>query len=294
MTQLRALSLPAFAFTVAMAVGPAALAALPPGVVNGTMRLGAGSFVNGLPDIQGSNDTYSAPVTTGRTVTGGVATAVGTLNLIAAPFPGISTHAVLTSPPTGSANASADITGFEFYSFRVTGPTDTVDVHVDAIGHVGISAISVAAPGDFVSATSFFQIREFVGPEVVGLSMGIFGDVRGLQDSAFPGIYGANPLLTQTINGDFSLRTNTIYEVRLRSTIHGVAYEGGVTDVFADIFPTFTIDAPYSFEFSEGFGGGIVRDGGGGAVPEPATWALMIAGFGAVGAMSRRRRALAA
>ena len=28
----------------------------------------------------------------------------------------------------------------------------------------------------------------------------------------------------------------------------------------------------------------------GGAVPEPSTWALMIAGFGGVGAMLRRRR----
>ena len=29
------------------------------------------------------------------------------------------------------------------------------------------------------------------------------------------------------------------------------------------------------------------------AVPEPATWALMIMGFGAAGAMIRRKRALA-
>lgn len=37
-------------------------------------------------------------------------------------------------------------------------------------------------------------------------------------------------------------------------------------------------------------------DGGGGAgiVPEPATWAMMILGFGAAGAMVRRRRALLA
>lgn len=33
----------------------------------------------------------------------------------------------------------------------------------------------------------------------------------------------------------------------------------------------------------------FVRDGSG-AVPEPATWALMILGFGSVGAMMRRRR----
>ena len=32
----------------------------------------------------------------------------------------------------------------------------------------------------------------------------------------------------------------------------------------------------------------------GGAVPEPASWALMIAGFGGVGSLMRRRRALTA
>lgn len=43
----------------------------------------------------------------------------------------------------------------------------------------------------------------------------------------------------------------------------------------------------------------LVRDisyalGGGGGVPEPAVWALMIGGFGMAGAMIRRRRAIAA
>lgn len=36
---------------------------------------------------------------------------------------------------------------------------------------------------------------------------------------------------------------------------------------------------------------GVEGGGGGGGVPEPATWALMITGFGAAGAMLRRRKA---
>jgi hypothetical protein len=56
--------------------------------------------------------------------------------------------------------------------------------------------------------------------------------------------------------------------------------------------------APYPFDFVGGdvrlgapsFGGHYVRA----AVPEPAAWALMIAGFGLAGAALRRRRAVAA
>jgi len=35
---------------------------------------------------------------------------------------------------------------------------------------------------------------------------------------------------------------------------------------------------------------GFATNGGGGVIPEPATWAMMILGFGGVGAMLRRRR----
>ena len=42
----------------------------------------------------------------------------------------------------------------------------------------------------------------------------------------------------------------------------------------------FTFDKPVGYQ-----------DGGAGAVPEPATWEMLIAGFGLVGAAARRRRA---
>jgi hypothetical protein len=41
------------------------------------------------------------------------------------------------------------------------------------------------------------------------------------------------------------------------------------------------------------FGGAIDNVAVGGAVPEPATWGMMIAGFGGIGALARRRRAAA-
>ncbi|HEX5261997.1 MAG TPA: PEPxxWA-CTERM sorting domain-containing protein [Phenylobacterium sp.] len=67
------------------------------------------------------------------------------------------------------------------------------------------------------------------------------------------------------------------------------------------VLPTFTF---YDIESTKALGGqnillknmtalqGTVRTGGG--VPEPATWAMMLIGFGGLGAVLRRRRALAA
>jgi hypothetical protein len=48
-----------------------------------------------------------------------------------------------------------------------------------------------------------------------------------------------------------------------------------------------------AFEF-DSFAAAEVINPGGGAVPEPATWAMLLAGFGLVGVSARRRRTLAA
>lgn len=62
-------------------------------------------------------------------------------------------------------------------------------------------------------------------------------------------------------------------------------------DIFADNTGSFQVCIDHADDtcFNRFYGGG-----GGGAVPEPATWAMMIAGFGLAGATFRRRRALSA
>ncbi len=62
-------------------------------------------------------------------------------------------------------------------------------------------------------------------------------------------------------------------------------YETGYTVTEAKVFGEFSADAPITY---------IIRLSGSAMVPEPATWAMLIAGFGLVGAAARRRRRYAA
>lgn len=63
---------------------------------------------------------------------------------------------------------------------------------------------------------------------------------------------------------------------------------GGWIDPMITIDPNFNDPALFQLTFSDGIANGT--PGGVGGVPEPATWALMILGFGAVGSALRRRK----
>lgn len=63
---------------------------------------------------------------------------------------------------------------------------------------------------------------------------------------------------------------------------------------FAGVAKSVVFGGPTNRQVFDDFTFGSITVGGGGGVPEPATWAMLIAGFGVVGAMARRRRVLAA
>lgn len=83
--------------------------------------------------------------------------------------------------------------------------------------------------------------------------------------------------------GGEQLATNTFNTIGTFTSVDHVA-GGGVPGTYS-VTTRYTLNAPTA--------GSAISTGAIAAVPEPATWALMIMGFGGAGAMIRRRRQVA-
>jgi hypothetical protein len=153
------------------------------------------------------------------------------------------------------------------YSFEVTGPQDVIVplkayvVASSVVDHTGNDAY-----GQYIVSVDAPQANGF------GISNG--GGSYGGKDS-FKGYV------------DFTVMANQVNTV----TVYATGYVNGTTtghvDVYAD--PVFSFAGPtpgYSLSFSDGIGNASPA-----GVPEPASWALMLLGFGGLGRALRRRRA---
>jgi hypothetical protein len=120
--------------------------------------------------------------------------------------------------------------------------------------------------------------------------------VTGAYTTGLNGIYsfdGQSPfnitpdvLIPTSGSGSFSvaLAPNTTYAFSFTNFGSASGFTNGL----------FAGDASASFVFDWTIEGGTGGGGGGTAVPEPASWAMLIAGFGLVGATARRRRRITA
>lgn len=93
------------------------------------------------------------------------------------------------------------------------------------------------------------------------------------------------------INQTFFMKPSMTYFVEMYA---GAGVQAAVFDgatAYATVDPTFTILGDFALNYRVvGVPGQPTTPGGGGVVPEPATWAMMVAGFGLLGASLRRNR----
>ena len=190
----------------------------------------------------------------------------------------------------GFANAGAQ--GFTDYSFVVAGLGDA-PVTFDASAGVGFTSLQTGGQGH-VDAR-FRVVEGQIGgfPVVFDQSIAL-GEVGGVCQTTLSEVV-ASCAQSFSVNRDFLLHTNTIYSVHLEATASWLGGSSpfsplGTNSAYARIDPIFTVHGPFTIHLSDGFGGGINLPGAGGGVPEPASWALMLLGFGGIGAAFRAKR----
>lgn len=196
---------------------------------------------------------------------------------------------VLAEASSSATEAIAGTYSNALYYMSVDGPLDAV-VPVRMRGRVEVS-VDETFRFSFGAAGAQVSLRDFASNAYVG-GASLYADFG----------YSA-PVQRSVFDQTFSLRGGHIYLVALgaQAIAQGINadYEAAFRSSRAFADPYFNIDPDFlaanpgfSLAFSPGVGNTLAPPGG--AVPEPATWAMMIAGFGAVGsAMRSRRRALA-
>ena len=170
------------------------------------------------------------------------------------------------------------------------------DFTYDGAGVGGAAAglgLDLAASGDHINLLYFENITSLTGNAAPSVGVSVF-----LTDSAgvTASLTGYVPFNTSggSLNYSFAdfeaasslIDLHDIDRIRISTTPRmDLFYTGyfsiGATGVYGSTYTT--TNTP---------GGGNDGGGSGGAIPEPATWAMMIIGFGGVGALLRNRRRL--
>ena len=223
--------------------------------------------------------TSTGPASLTGTETGSGATVTAFVQVAPATFLQSSMTSIAAFGSGGSAQGVAK------YYFGVSGPLDIiVPIHMLASLHA-VTSVGASPFGPAANAQANLGL----------VGSGLFRH-WGICASALVG--GCGPSTQDlSISDTFSIMTNRSFEVTESAYVAG--RHTGVATATAD--PYFFIDADfltlhpdYKLLFSPGVGN---KAPGGGGVPEPATWALMLTGFAAVGSLlrnSRRRNGLAA
>jgi len=187
----------------------------------------------------------------------------------------------------GSAPQAIDVTGLKSISFTVSaGRTVTVNGSTlndaDGIGSLsgeynsggnGISAITAPTAG-FIAGVFFGTTLNLAAPAALNFT------TSGTNFASLSPLIQQSFFIGDGKTGDATGATQTFYVPTGAKTLYlgltdACSYSGGPS-CFGDNGGAFTVTAAGSAPV--------------GGVPEPAAWALMLAGFGLTGVVARRRR----
>ena len=241
---------------------------------------------------------------------GSSATAHTELDATARPFV-LSEARGSASSALASSLAQASARTLMQYEFRVLGPSATVPVTIVAKGDFLTSGMGSGNAGARIVADISFS---FTGAMPGGGAYGVRDQAQ--IDYRNGVILGQILQGNATITGDaatgftgtisegatYSLVVGSIYRIGIFAEASGVTGGNGFLPgqafsvrSFVDPYLSIASGTPgaalYSFEFPVGVGN---QPGIGGAVPEPATWAMMLIGFAGLGFVSRRKAQAAA
>jgi hypothetical protein len=208
--------------------------------------------------------------------------------------PKVSTSASIVTGVGGIVTSSILTYYFEIVPDQGQGFLTPVTVGLTASG--GVSGSTTSHPSTFDSLNGANVFAEFtIANQFNELAQADYDYVCALSDndcsqttnSSTPNVK-VNLGTTSTFSGGFNLVdtplalvTDHPYQVFLTAEMSLGSYPGTAT-AFVD--PMFNVPDGYTLLLSPGISNGV---------PEPATWATMLVGFGAMGAALRRRRATA-
>ncbi|MEH2517990.1 hypothetical protein V1279_003563 [Bradyrhizobium sp. AZCC 1610] len=242
-------------------------------VVLGPVTYG-GSYSGQWVDGNGTGQNYSGSLTAGNNLDithSGLSTSSFRLHTALTPAPFFEITAAASAPGyipgTGYVGGAAATAYFTMqYQIYIAGQPGVVHTHINALG-------AVTTEGN-VAVLRIGNANASVGSYSWSTGAGAHSGETGLNFA---------------VNGSYAFLTNTIYNVMLEGTVSAGcgAFEACSASNHTMIDPVFTAPDGYQIQLSHGVGNSIA------AVPEPATWAMIILGFAGVGFLAQRRKSKA-
>jgi hypothetical protein len=192
----------------------------------------------------------------------------------------------------GGANAATFFTDAGAFGAATSGLTNSAFASIAPSGNFA-TAPSYTLAGvtfdnantDFLINGSFFGTNQpYGGATFYSGQFGALTTISFAGATAFGIVYGSYNNAGSPIS--FTLSDNSVFTTTMPGTVRSLAFFG-----FTSTTPITSITVNNQFSGSQVFDVVSLSIGSAAVVPEPQSWALLIAGFGLVGAAMRRRRA---